>query len=44
MAPEQQRAHRLTVRLTEAQRAKVEAAGGSEWVRSLIERAKLPGG
>lgn len=32
----------MNIRMTEAQRAKVHANGGGEWVRKLIDRAKPP--
>lgn len=31
-----------TVRLTEAQRTKLEALGGGAWLRERIDRARLP--
>ena len=33
----------LQVRVTPAQKAKVDSLGGAEWVRGMIDRAKLPG-
>lgn len=40
-APED-RAGIYALRLTEAQRAKLDALGGAAWVRRQIERAKAP--
>ena len=33
---------RVSLRLTQAQREKLDALGGPEWIRDAIERAKAP--
>jgi hypothetical protein len=34
----------VELRLTQAERSKLERLGGAEWLRSRIERAKEPAG
>ena len=41
-APEDRRAARFELRLTEAQRDKLERLGGAEWLRRRIDAAKEP--
>jgi len=39
--PPDEKLEQRSIRLTAAQWAKIEAAGGMEWLRRLIDRAKL---
>jgi len=39
--PADEKLEQRSIRLTAAQWAKIEAAGGMEWLRKLIDRAKL---
>lgn len=39
---QKERMETYTFRLTEAQREKVNRNGGGEWLRALIQRAKVP--
>ena len=41
-APAARRAARFELRLTEAQREKLERLGGAEWLRRRIDAAKEP--
>jgi hypothetical protein len=42
VAEDARRSARVEVRLTQAQRDKLERLGGADWVRTRIERAKDP--
>jgi hypothetical protein len=41
VAETQRLTERAEIRLTQAQREKFEALGGAEWVRGLIDKAKV---
>lgn len=41
VADTQRLTERAEIRLTQAQREKFEALGGAEWVRGLIDKAKV---
>lgn len=40
---DQRQTERIEIRMTAAQRAKLEALGGAEFVRRVIDRSRLPG-
>jgi hypothetical protein len=44
VAEDARRSARVELRLTQAERSKLERLGGAEWLRSRIERAKEPAG